>query len=138
MTVVFTDRTYGLVVIEEPFFDSAGTMVVTLPEVPPLTFTVSVAPTVRSERSHMTFRIGDVIIPRTIFIEHQGNTRSQTEITPGVPVAVSYVVPTRDVHVVLGYPYESLRNLEGDMFARPDIVATMPQKQVLGPRVAFE
>jgi hypothetical protein len=138
VSVAVTDKTYGLAVLGAPAFDSDGTMVVTLPDLPPLTFAVSVSAAVRGAKSQITLRIGDVLLPRTVFIEHQGNMGTPADIVPGAAFVVSKVIPIGVVHVVLGYPFESIRGLQGDMFGRPDLVATMPQKAVVGTSVVFD
>jgi hypothetical protein len=137
-TLVLTDPALGLAVLGAPVFDDAGTIVATLPDLAPIAFTVLVADGLRSAASAVTLQIGHVLLPRTILIAHQGNTRNEVDIVPGRPFPVSRVIPTAPVSVVLGFPHESLLSPVVDMFAHPELVATMPVRQVLGPAVDFE
>lgn len=137
-TLVLTDQVHGLVVLGPPAFDAEGTLVAPVPDLSPISFSVLVAEGVRSEASHLTLQVGNVLLPRTVFMTHQSNTGSQSLVVPGLPLPVTRVVPTGPVHVVLGFPYASIPGLDGDMFARPDLVATMPAKQVTGPVVGFD
>ncbi|HYK04937.1 MAG TPA: hypothetical protein VE974_24500 [Thermoanaerobaculia bacterium] len=138
-TLVLTDSAHGLVVIGRPALDGEGTVLATVPETAPVSFQVVISDRSRRGGSPLTVQVGDVLVPLTVFWHHQALTGGKPAAVPGVPFAVNTIVPTAPISVILGFEYgKEPPDLQGDMFARPDLIATMPRKQVQSPLVTFD
>jgi hypothetical protein len=137
-TLVFIDKAHGLAIIGAPAYDEEGTLIATVPDVAPASFQVLVSERFRRRSSQPTLQIGNVLIPVEVFWHHQGLTGGPTSAIPGVPFAVTAILPTAPLHVILGYEQGSQPPDVQNPFARPDLVAAMPRKQVQGSLVTFD
>ncbi|HEX7154417.1 MAG TPA: carboxypeptidase-like regulatory domain-containing protein, partial [Thermoanaerobaculia bacterium] len=138
-TMAVVSASHPLWVLRAPTIERRQTINLVFPNAPVAAFDIWLSAAVASnETRHTALVIGGLLVPQTLFNEHQ-TLRSAPRLLRGSgPQPIRDILATAPIDVILGPISEEVTTTRGiDLFARPEL-ANAPRERVTGNAVVFE
>jgi hypothetical protein len=137
-TMAVVSASHPLWVLRTPTIERRETISLAYPNAPVATFDVWLSTAVPStETRHIALVIGGLLVPQTLFAEHQSIRRNPPLLRGSGPQPIRDILATSPIDVLLGPKPEEVTSTRGiDLFARPEL-AQVPRERVTGQDVVF-
>jgi hypothetical protein len=137
-TMAVVSASHALWVLHAPATERRESISLAYPNAPVAAFDVWLSAAVPSaETRHIALTIGGLLVPQTLFNEHQTLRRDPTLLRGSGPQPIHDILATAPIDVLLGPKTEEVTATRGiDLFARPEL-ANVPRERVTGKDVVF-